>query len=57
MPFGNNLVDKFNPKSFFPTKICHIMFDTVNDPSKDMMLGIERIKFVGLSLAVEILYT
>ena len=44
MPFGNNLVENFNPKSFFPIKICHIMFDTIFDSSKHMMLGIERIK-------------
>ena len=46
MPFRKNLVDKFNPNSFFPTpKICHIKFDSVFDPSKDIMLGIEGIKY------------
>ena len=45
-PFGKNLVDKFNPKSFFPTpKTCHIKFDLVFDSSKDTMLGIEGIKY------------
>ena len=46
-PFGKNLVDKFNPQySFFPTpKICHIKFDPVFDPSKDIMLGIKGIKY------------
>ena len=46
MPFGKNLVDKFNPNSFFPTpKICHIKFDPVFDPSKDIILGIEGKKY------------
>ena len=53
-PFRKNLVNKFTLKSFFPTpKICHNKFD----PVFDITLGTEGIKFVGLSLAVEILYT
>ena len=44
MPFGNNLVVNSISKCFFPThKMCHIKFDPVFDPNKDMMLGIERI--------------
>ena len=35
--------------SFFPTLTIFIIeFDAVSDPNKDMMLGIERIKFVEL---------
>ena len=38
MPFGKNFVDKFNPKSSFPTKMWYNKFDLVFDPSKDIML-------------------
>ena len=47
--FGKSLVDKFNPKSFFPTaKICHFRFNPVFGPSKDIMLDIEELKFRGI---------
>ena len=43
MPFAKNLVDKFNPNSFFPMpKICHTKFDPVFDSSKDTMLALKE---------------
>ena len=56
--FRNNLVENLIPETFFPTpKVCHIKSNTLLHPNKELIFDIERIKFVGLSLAVEILYT
>ena len=44
--YWKNLVNKFNPTSYFPTpKICHLKFDPVSDPNRDITLRIEEIKF------------
>ena len=35
------------PQSYFPTpKICHIKFDSVFDPSKDITMGIKGIRII-----------
>ena len=47
MPFGKNLLNKINPQELLSyIKICHNKFDPVDDPRKDIMLGIEGINFV-----------
>ena len=54
MLFRKTLLNKSLKASFLHSKFVIIPFDSVFDPNKDMTLGTERIKFVGLSLVVEI---
>ena len=54
MLFRKTLLNKSLKASFLHSKFLIIPFDPAFDLNKDITLGIERIKFVGLSLVFEI---